>query len=179
MNSILLHQYFFPQSIIIMNQSSCPLCHQTQVNHSNIPYSQPSFTFWLTYFHIINCNFPNTKSIMNILKVINLQLMAPKSKLLKQITPHPVPHQATNPPPSPKGIKKEVRDPPCFNPLWILISSVGLSFTRMNIFPQKTQVFIYTTHFQHNSTLPIIYSKKLQSIESYVFSKFTFKIKHL
>jgi len=60
----------------------------------------------------------------------------------------------------------------------MLISSVGLPFTRINILPPHAQTFILFTQTSHIPTLLIIYTKNPQSTESYAFSKSTLRTKH-
>jgi len=60
----------------------------------------------------------------------------------------------------------------------MLISSVGLPLTRIYILPPITHAFIQDTHFSTKPILLSIYSKKLNSTESYAFSKSTLRNKH-
>ena len=50
--------------------------------------------------------------------------------------------------------KKGARGSPCLSPRWILISSVGLPFTRTDILPPNTHAFIHTTHLSQNPLYP-------------------------
>ncbi|KAK2448807.1 hypothetical protein QL285_008054 [Trifolium repens] len=83
--------------------------------------------------------------------------------------------------PSPSTTKrkrKSANGSPCFKPLAIFTSLVGLPLTSTERLPAQTHAFIQSIHLSVNPNLFIIYTKNFQLTESYAFLKSTLKIIH-